>query len=194
MCARHSTPCWGVKSMLISNCLSNIRLITSDFSQHAPRQRWDWGMKQRQVHVLLRWLRLWGIRERERERERDSVQSLSHLQGICIGTVGFRNPYKYSLPAISSHILQTSNGYDEENLSQLDRLFCFVYVTERLFICSKNFGISFIRWKKNAVDIFYFLFLRWLSQSFRAFTVGVSLVVRECGSVMVLRFFLLYYI
>lgn len=68
------------------------------------------------------------------------MQSLSHLQGICIGTVGFRNPYKYALPAISSHILQASNGYDEEKLFRLDWLFCFqgfVYVMDGLFICSE---------------------------------------------------------
>lgn len=64
MCVWHSTPYWGLKPTLISDSLSNIHLITSDFSQHAPRQCLNWSIKQRQVHVLLRWLRLRGMGQR----------------------------------------------------------------------------------------------------------------------------------
>ncbi len=134
--AWHSTACQGLKPMLISNCLSNIYLITSDFSQHAPQQHQNNGMKQRQVHVLLRWLRLWWMGRSESSRMRESL--CNHLvTWICIGTVAFRKPYKYPLPAISCQILHWM-AMDEEMLSAFDCLF----LPQRVCLCYESLWTS----------------------------------------------------
>lgn len=68
---------------------------------------------------------------------RESVQSLSHLHWICIGTAAFRKPDKNPLPAISYQILHTSvilngSGYDEE------KFLIFILVFKGLFCVIKS--------------------------------------------------------
>lgn len=137
-----------------------------------PSATFRWRHEQRQEHVMLCWLRLWGIGGRWCS---GMWESLVPLHGICIVTVDIRRQCKRPPPplVISCSVLHNSlnlnaNGYDEEELVCTGYIF-FLLNIRRVF------------WGR-------------ISTNLPEFNVRVTGRVCVCESVIVLKIYCLYYI